>query len=84
LRKNDGADVKKTGRMGFAHPPWLPRQSRGAVIDGLVRDVEQTEQTVKEMESILDLATPEAATTFDPLSTPKSSGGGPTPNRVRR
>jgi hypothetical protein len=51
-------------------------------LEGLVRDVEQTEMTVKEMEGILDLATPDASTTFDPLSTPQS-GAAPSANRVR-
>jgi len=51
-------------------------------LEGLVRDVEQTEQTVKEVEAIFDLATADAGTTFNPLSTP-DSGGGRRSNRVR-
>ncbi len=37
-------------------------------LEGLVHDVEQTEQTVREVESIFELATPENSLTFNPAS----------------
>jgi hypothetical protein len=41
-------------------------------LEGLVHDVEQTEQTVREVESIFELATPENSLTFNPESSDSS------------
>jgi hypothetical protein len=51
-------------------------------LEGLVRDVEQTEETVREVEAIFEMATPEMNTAFGAL--PSDSASSPRPrNRVR-
>ena len=51
-------------------------------LEGLVHDVEQTEQTVREVESIFELATPESSLTMNPSSTDSTYVNRP-PTRVR-
>ena len=51
-------------------------------LEGLVRDVEQTEETVREMESIFEMATPDMNTPFGAV--PSDSGPSSAPrNRLR-
>lgn len=50
-------------------------------LEGLVRDVEQTEENVREVEAIFEMATPEMNTLFG--APPESSGGGRPGNRLR-
>jgi len=51
-------------------------------LEGLVHDVEQTEQTVREVESIFDMATPETSLTFNPERSEAASAPPPR-SRVR-
>jgi len=51
-------------------------------LEGLVHDVEQTEETVREMESIFEMATPEMNTGFGALPSGSSSPNRPQ-NRIR-
>ena len=51
-------------------------------LEGLVRDVEQTEETVREMESIFEMATPDMNTPFGALPSESSSPNRPQ-NRLR-
>ncbi len=51
-------------------------------LEGLVRDVEQTEETVREVESIFEMATPEMNTAFGALPSEGSSANRPQ-NRMR-
>jgi hypothetical protein len=51
-------------------------------LEGLVHDVEQTEETVREVEAIFEMATPEMNTGFSAL--PSESASSPAPrNRIR-
>jgi soluble cytochrome b562 len=54
-------------------------------LDNLVKDVEQTEETVKEVESIFDMASPEMAGSLAPLasSMPAPPDADPRRNRLR-
>ena len=51
-------------------------------LEGLVHDMEQTEETVREMESIFELATPEMNTPFGAIPSDSASPNRP-PNRLR-
>jgi hypothetical protein len=51
-------------------------------LEGLVRDVEQTEETVHEVEAIFEMATPEMNTAFGALPSEGSSANRPQ-NRIR-
>ena len=51
-------------------------------LEGLVRDVEQTEETVREMESIFEMATPDMTTPFGALPSESASSTVPR-NRLR-
>jgi archaellum component FlaC len=51
-------------------------------LEGLVRDVEQTEETVREMESIFEMATPEMNTAFGALPS-ESASSSASRNRLR-
>ena len=51
-------------------------------LEGLVHDVETTEETVREMESIFEMATPEMNTGFSALPSESSSSNRPQ-NRIR-
>ena len=51
-------------------------------LEGLVHDVEQTEETVREMESIFELATPEMTTGFSALPSESAAPTAPR-NRIR-
>jgi hypothetical protein len=51
-------------------------------LEGLVRDVEQTEETVREVEAIFEMATPEMKTAFGALP-PESASPNRPPNRLR-
>jgi hypothetical protein len=48
-------------------------------LENLVHDVEQTEETVKEVESIFDMASPEMTGTLAPLPAPPEAD----PRRTR-
>ncbi|HUI57263.1 MAG TPA: hypothetical protein VLY04_19945 [Bryobacteraceae bacterium] len=51
-------------------------------LEGLVHDVEQTEATVREVEAIFEMATPETSATFNPVPTETPSTTQPR-NRIR-
>ncbi len=54
-------------------------------LENLVHDVEQTEETVRQVEAIFEMASPDMADTLAPLATGTSSGdsGGATRTRIR-
>jgi myosin heavy subunit len=54
-------------------------------LESLVHDVEQTEQTVKEVEAIFEMATPDMTGTLGPLptATGEAPGGDPRRGRIR-
>jgi len=52
-------------------------------LDGLVHDVEQTEETVREMEQIFDLSSPEMASASGPLPVDLEPQAGASPNPAR-
>jgi hypothetical protein len=52
-------------------------------LENLVHDVEQTEETVKEVESIFDMASPEMSGTLAPLPTPAPPETDPRRTRLR-
>jgi hypothetical protein len=52
-------------------------------LENLVRDVEQTEQTVREVEAIFEMATPDMSGPLSPLPTDPAPSSNPARNRVR-
>jgi hypothetical protein len=52
-------------------------------LDNLVHDVEQTEETVREVEAVFEMATPEMGETLSPLPTDPSDTGVPSATRPR-
>ena len=52
-------------------------------LENLVHDVEQTEETVKEVESIFDMASPEMTGTLAPMPTPAPPEADPRRTRLR-
>jgi hypothetical protein len=52
-------------------------------LEGLVRDVEQTEETVREVEAIFEMATPETNSPFSVAASDSSTGHGPNRTRLR-
>jgi hypothetical protein len=51
-------------------------------LEGLVRDVEETEQTVREVEAIFEMATPEANSPFS-IAAADNAGSGPNRSQTR-
>jgi hypothetical protein len=52
-------------------------------LDNLVHDVEQTEETVREVEAVFEMATPDMGETLSPLPTDSSEPSVPSAARPR-